>query len=113
MKKFIVIYHAPVSFREGMKDASPEEGKKEMEAWHAWAQKCGSGLVDFGTPLVNAHKMGKEQHGKSESTVVGYSVLQAESWDEVNKMIKGHPHLGWKDGCEIEVHETMPLPGSA
>ena len=24
-------------------------------------------------------------------------------------LLDGHPHLGWTDGCEIEVHESMPL----
>ena len=93
-----------------MKDASPEDMKKGMEPWMAWARKCGSGLVDLGSPLGNAHKMGKDSHGPSKSSVVGYSILQAESWDEVKKMIDGHPHLAWGSGCEIEVHECMPLP---
>lgn len=110
MKKFIVIYRAPQTAMEGMKDARPEEMKKSMKPWMAWAKKCGSGLVDLGTPLGNAHKVSKDQHGPSESDVVGYSILQAESWGELRKMIEGHPHLSWGSGCEIEVHESMPLP---
>ena len=109
MKKFIVLYHAPASW-EKAKDASPKDMKKGMEEWMKWAKKCGKGLVDFGSPLGNAHKMSKNSHGLSKSSVIGYSILQADSWDEVKKMIKEHPHLKWAAGCEIEVHESMPPP---
>jgi hypothetical protein len=110
MKKFIVIYHAPQSAMEGMKDASPADMKKGMEPWMAWAKKCGQGLIDLGTPLGNAHKVSKDHHGPSKSDVVGYSILQAETWEELRNMIEGHPHLSWGSGCEIEVHESLPLP---
>lgn len=109
MKKFIVIYRAPQSWKEGMKNASPEDMKKGMEPWMAWAERCGSGLVDMGAPLGNAHKMSKDNHGPSESDVVGYSILQAESWDEVGKMMDGHPHLSWASGCEIDIYESMKM----
>ncbi len=26
------------------------------------------------------------------------------------KLLDGHPHLEWDAGCEIEVHESMPMP---
>jgi hypothetical protein len=110
MKKFIVIYHAPQSVMESKTNASPEDREKGMEPWMAWAKKCGSGLVDMGTPLGNAHKMSKDEHGESKSDVVGYSILQAESWDDLKEMMEGHPHLGWGAGCEIEIHESLPLP---
>ena len=48
----------------------------------------------------------------SDKGVVGYSVLQAKSMRDAVKMLKGHPHLAWVDGCQIEVHEMQPLPGS-
>ena len=111
MKKFIVIYHANESAMEEMKKSTPESMKEGMVKWHAWAEKCGSGLVDLGTPLGNAHKISKDNHGPSKSSIVGYSILQAESWDEVRKMMENHPHLGWNAGCEIEIHEEMPMPG--
>ncbi len=111
MKKFFVFYHAPQSWSEGMKNASPQDMQKGMEQWMEWAKKCGNGLVDMGTPLGNAHKMSKDYHGSSKSDIVGYSILQAESWVEVKKMIEGHPHLAWGSGCEIEIHESLPVPG--
>ena len=109
MKKFIVLYRASQSAMDGMKNMSPEDMKKGMEPWMAWAKKCGKGLVDLGTPLGNAHKMNKESHGPIKSDIIGYSTLQADSLKEVKKMIEGHPHLNLASGCEIEVYESMPL----
>ncbi len=77
----------------------------------AWAKKCGDGLLDIGAPLGNAHAMSHDKHGESTSTVVGYSILQADSWDKVKEMIENHPHLLMGGGCEVEVHESLPLPG--
>lgn len=110
MKKFVVLYHARAEW-DKMKDATPEEMKKGMEKWMEWAQKCGTGLVDMGTPLGNGQKVTKTGTIPSTKEVIGYSILQADSMDEALEMLKGHPHLDWAEGCEIEVHESMPIPG--
>ena len=111
MKKFIVIYHAPKGAMDKMAMATPEEAKKGMEPWFAWAKKIGSGMVDLGTPLGNGKKVTKTGTVTSNKDVVGYTILQANSMDEAVAMLKGHPHLDWVDGCEIEVHESLSLPG--
>ena len=109
MKKFVVIYHAPASFME-VKDASSEDMQKGMEAWMVWAAKCGDGLVDMGTPLGGGQKLSKSGSSPSDKGVIGYSILQAEDIEGANALLEGHPHLEWTDGCEIEVHESMPPP---
>lgn len=111
MKKFIVLYHAPKGAMEQMANVSPEDAKKGMEPWIEWAKKCGDGMVDLGAPLGNAHKVSHDHHGESNSTIVGYSILQAESWDKVQEMVVNHPHLKMGKSCEVEVHEVLPLPG--
>lgn len=110
MKKFIVLYYAPMSAMKQMHNATPEEMQKGMEPWMAWAKKCGSGLVDMGTPLGNGQKISKSGSMPSHKDVVGYSILQAENMQAAVEMLKGHPHLEWADGCEIEVYESLPLP---
>jgi hypothetical protein len=78
-----------------------------------WAKNCGDKLVDMGQPLHAGQKL--KPGGKSEESkknVVGYSVLRANDIEEAKSLLKNHPHLGWDAQCEIEVHETMPLPGS-
>lgn len=111
MKKFIVIYHAPMEAAKKMAMASPEEAKKGMEPWFAWQKKVGSSIIDLGTPLGNGMKVTKSGTSPSDKEVVGYTILQAESMEQVVELLKGHPHLDWIDGCSIEVHESLPLPG--
>lgn len=111
MKKFIVIYHAPSEATKQMENASVEDMKKGMEPWMQWAEKCGSKLVDIGAPLTGGQKVLPD--GKSETSsreVCGYSVLEANDMEEAKSLLIGHPHLMWRGDCEIEIHETMPLP---
>jgi hypothetical protein len=110
MKKFIVLYHAPLAAMEKMKNMSSEEHKKGMEPWNAWVKKCGDGVVDMGTPFGNGQKVTKSDSTSSNSDIVGYSILQFESMDKAVEMMQGHPHLEWEAGCEIEVFESMPMP---
>ena len=110
MKKYIVIYHAPTSAMEQMNDATPEEMKAAMEPWMAWAKSSGDALVEFGTPLGGGRKIAKSGSSPSNKNVVGYSVLQAENMEAAQALLKGHPHLEWAAGCEIEVHESLPAP---
>ncbi|MEO8149484.1 MAG: hypothetical protein ABI723_17725 [Bacteroidia bacterium] len=112
MKKFIVIYHAPMNATMEMEKATPEEQEKGMEGWMIWAKKCGDKLVDMGAPLANGVQLNPDEKNKmSDKNVVGYSILQAENMEEAKVLMKGHPHLAWNAACSIEIHETMPLPG--
>ena len=97
---------------QAMQDATPEDMQAGMEQWMAWAQRCGDGLVDMGTPLGGGQKISAS--GSSSPTdvlVAGYSILQAADMEAAKALIAGHPHLAWDAGCEIEIHESLPLPG--
>ena len=111
MGKYVVIYHAPASAVEAMSGATPDDMKKGMEAWMAWAQGCGDGLVDLGTPLGGSLKVTNSGNSPSYTGVAGYSILEAENMDGALVLLQGHPQLEWAEGCEIEVHESLPLPG--
>lgn len=83
-----------------------------MEEWMKWAANCGDKLVDMGTPLDGGVKLKTDGSSiPSDRNVVGYSVLQADNMDEAKSFMEGHPHLGWDASCDIEIHETMPMPG--
>lgn len=110
MKKFVVIYHASEEAARKMASADSTEMKAGMEPWMAWAKRCGKGLVDLGAPLGNGKKVTKKEIAPSDKGVVGYSILQANSMDEALSMLENHPHIEWTAGCEIEVHEALPLP---
>lgn len=112
MKKFIIIYHAPVDALRQVLQANAEDTEKVMEAWKAWAKKCGENLVNPGNPLMSGLKMNADGSSSlSQKQVCGYSVIQADNIQEAKKMLEGHPHLRWNDACEIEIYESMPLPG--
>ena len=113
MKKFIVTFHAPASAMEqmaGMATASAEDQKKAVEPWMAWAERCGSALVDPGSPLMGGQTLSKSGSSSSGRGVVGYSILQAEDMEAAKALLVSHPHLEWVAGCEIDVHESMHGP---
>lgn len=112
MKKFIVIYHAPITVVMEMVKAAPANQAKGMQAWMMWAKKCGSQLVDMGAPLANGIQLGVDGKTKlSDKNVVGYSIVMAKSMEDAKSLIAGHPHLLMHPGCSIEIHESMPIPG--
>jgi hypothetical protein len=112
-KRFLIIYHAPIDAMAQTANASPEDMEKGMAMWKAWAKRAGSKLADLGAPLVN----GKRLHSNGSSApsnrdVTGYSLLEADNWEELEDLLSGHPHIsGWHPGATIEVHETMLIPG--
>ncbi|MGI9551095.1 MAG: hypothetical protein ACR2MT_07840 [Aurantibacter sp.] len=111
MKKFIVTYHTPAEEMAKMGEINPEDMKKGMEPWMAWAARCGNKLVDMGAPLMGGQKLSPDGSStNSGRAVTGYSILQAENMEEAKSLMDGHPHLQWAGGCEIEIHESMPLP---
>ena len=78
-----------------------------------WAEKCGDKLIDFGTPLSGGVKLSPGGNSTaSDKDVLGYSILNAENIEEAQSLLEGHPHLKWNAACSIEVHESMPTPGS-
>jgi len=110
MSKFLVIYHAPAEAMEMMANATEEEKAEGMKPWMAWAEKCGSHLVDLGTPLFGGQQLKPDGTSTSSSReVTGYSMLEAANMDEAKSLLEGHPHLAGTGGCDIEVHEGIPL----
>ena len=110
MKNFIVIYHAPAEAMAQMGEATPEQREEGMKQWMAWKDSIGSSLVDFGAPLVGGQRLlpdGSTQPSTKE--VSGYSILQANDIDAAKALLANHPHLKWTEGCDIEVHETVPM----
>ena len=113
MKKFLVLYHAPIDAMQQTMNMPPEQQAKGMEAWMQWAQRCDDKLVDMGSPLMNGQQLGPDGSVKgSNKNVCGYSIVQAENLEEAKSLLKDHPHIsGWHPEATIEVHETIQLPG--
>ncbi len=112
MKKFMVLYKAPLSAFEQMMKSTPEQQKAGMDAWMAWGKKAAASIVDMGAPLGQTVKVTPAGASATKNDVGGYSILQGESKEAVAETLKGHPHFMMPDGW-IEVTELMPMPGSA
>lgn len=112
-KRFLIIYHAPMDAMAQTANVSPEQQEAGMALWKAWAERVGSKLADLGAPLINGKRLtAGGSSTQSTREVAGYSLLDAEDWDEVMDLLNGHPHLsGWHPEATIEIHETMLLPG--
>lgn len=102
MKKFLILYTSPVSAREEMGKRSPEQAKAGMDAWMQWAKNAGKAIVELGAPLADV--------GQTRSKVTGFTILQANSAEEIDRILNDHPHRN-HTGAAIEVHEFLELPG--
>jgi hypothetical protein len=112
MKKFIIIYHAPLAAMQQTMSPTPEQMAKGMELWKSWAMRCGNKLLDLGSPIKNGQVIDtRGQVKNSDSQMTGYSILCAEDFEEIKVLIDGHPHLSWHPECTIEVYELAPMPG--
>lgn len=110
MKKNLVIYHAPAEAMAQMATATEEDKMKSMEAWMSWKAKSGEAVLDFGAPLKSgqATSEGKDW-ANSAKGVSGYSFIQGENEEKVQKLFTDHPHLSWHPQASIEVHEVIPM----
>ena len=111
MTKYLFVYHAPVPPADAT-PPDPEQVDAVMGAWNAWAGKVGDRMVDFGTPLANGVRITPDGTTPSSREVAGYSIIEADSLDAAVDLAKVHPHLSMPGGCEIEVHEAQPIPGT-
>ena len=104
MTKYLVLYRSKMTAADQMAQSTPEQAQAGMEAWMAWAARAGDAIVDLGTPtsVVDAG-------GDTGDPVGGYSILQAESHDALQKVLEGHPHT--ENGGTIETLELLAVPG--
>jgi len=110
MNKYVVLYHAPESVAERFARATPEEAQLGVQAWADWADRLGPALVDLGGPLAKPVTITEAGRTNDRSTVIGMSILQADSMDAALAMVEDHHHLRWADDCSITVLEEMAIP---
>jgi hypothetical protein len=99
MKKYLVLYTPSVPATEQLANNNPEMARKGMELWMGWMKKAGSALIDGGSPLNGTNKK-----------IGGYSIIQAESQQHLDALMKDHPHFH-APGAAIETYEMLKLPG--
>jgi hypothetical protein len=108
MTKYLLLYRSTVSAQDQMASATPEEAQAGMDAWTSWFGQAGSAILDMGSPTQSVATVGA---GSSDTGFIGgYSVMEADSLDELTALLDGHPHL-MMDGASIEVLELLAMPG--
>lgn len=109
MKKFMVLYMAPLAAMDRAMKASPKEMQEGMADWTKWADKHKAALVDLGAPLGRTKRVTSAGPQDARNELGGYSIVQGESADEVAKIFKGHPHLKMDKDAKIEIVEIVPM----
>jgi hypothetical protein len=103
MPKYLVLYRAPIGAAEQMAASDPAVAQAGMEAWMAWGQRAGSAILDMGAPLQSVAGAG------AGDPIGGFTVMQADSLDALQAVLKGHPHTEW--GGTIEILEFLSMQG--
>ena len=102
MKQFIYAYHG------GMEGKSEVECAIHMAKWHAWVESLGQALIQPGTPVSKSKtvsSMGVTNDG-GPNPLSGYSIVQAESFDQAVEMAKSCPHIEFGT---MEVAELLQM----
>lgn len=107
MKKFMIIYISPISSVDQMK-VGTDEMQKGIQAWSDWFTKQGNAIIDPGNMLGNGIEVSKNGSTQSKAPIGGYSIVQAEDIDTVEKMVADNPNLMIPE-ASIEIFEIMPM----
>jgi hypothetical protein len=112
IKKFMAIYMASgADFERMMKNSTPEQRSKGMEAWMKWMNENKAFILEGGAPLGKTKRADATGVSDTKNNIGGYSIVQAETHEAATKLFgKDHPHLQMP-GAWVEILEIMPLPG--
>jgi hypothetical protein len=110
MARFMVLYRSSVSAEEQMAGADPAQAQAGMDAWMAWAKDAGGAIIDLGMPLGGGRHLDGSQVTASDTDAAGYSILQADSLDDVVKLLEAHPHVT-VPGNSLDVLPILAMPG--
>lgn len=103
MSKFLLIYTG------GNMPEGEEAQAKVLKAWGEWFEGLGAAVVDAGNPIGPDTKKIASNGDLSDASLspmlTGYSILEADSFDNAVKMAQGCP--GLKDGGDVYVYETF------
>lgn len=110
MKKFVVMYRVPVGVMQKWREETPPEemkaqGEKLGVDMMAWMKKNEKSIVDKGLPLGKNTRLDSTGAKAITNDLNYYSVIEAESVDNVVAMLKDNPHIqipgGYLDVMEV------------
>ena len=108
MAKYILVYKTDQAADLSL--VPKEEIAKIMEAWGEWLGSMGSAVVDSGDAFNNNGKVLSSTGVKdADNLTTGYTIIEADNFDQALEMAQGNPSL--KDGDKIEIYEAFGLEG--
>ncbi|MDQ2961703.1 MAG: hypothetical protein M3R31_00890 [Pseudomonadota bacterium] len=114
MKKFLVLYLAPVSVLEEWKKTDPEKRKpaeeKMQREWKQWMSDHAKMFADVGAGVGKTKRVAPQGTSDTKNDIMLYAIVEAESHDAAARSFQGHPHLQIPESS-IEIMEIHPLPG--
>ena len=99
MTKYLLVYKTS---GEPMPELTPEQMEATNEAWLSWGGKAGPAIVDFGSPVAAVDT--------ADTTIGGYSILEAADAAALATLLEGHPHVA--QGGTIDTYEFLAIPGA-
>lgn len=108
MKKFLALYMAPAALIDEWSHSSPEDKKKGMDEWMAWAKNHEADLVEFGNPVGKNKRIDSTGISDTKNGVCGYSIIQAESHEAAAAVMSENPHVE-QNGAWIDLLEMVDM----
>lgn len=117
MKRYLAMYIGSAAAREKSGwDRLDEATRKAREAlgiraWKEWMTAHADSVVEYGAPLGKTKRVAGDGISDTKNNLAGYTVVQAESYEEAAKLFDNHPHFAIFPGEAVEIMECLPIPG--
>ena len=109
MKKFMVLYMASgAEFEKMMKNYTPEQQKKGMEAWVKWMDANKASLVEGGAPLGKTKRVDASGASNTKNEIGGYPI-RAGSLVIIVPFVAQRNQAFWPAGDAFAPDATNPL----
>mgnify|MGYP000114919763 CR=1 FL=1 len=94
MKKFLVIYGmSSDAIADFMQNSTKEQQEADMKDWNEWMENNKEHMADMGNPVGKNTRLTKDSVEEISNDIAGYSIMQAESKEDLIEIIKTGPHL--------------------
>ena len=100
-----------IAYLGGNPPASQEEGKAHFARYQQWLQNLGDAVISPANPFKDTHTLNADHSivNESATTMSGFTIVQAESMQEVLDMCTTCPFL--EIGGRLEISELVQMPG--
>lgn len=100
-----------LSYLGGNPPSTPEEGKQHFAKYMEWLGELGDAAISPANPLKDTQVVSPDGSVSSGSntTMSGYTVIEADSMEGALTIAKGCPFL--ETGGSLEVSEMVEMPG--